>query len=93
MVVSIVIGVPWGTPKSSISNDGSFPSKPFLGIPFAASEVFVELRTARPVMTCEGAEFPRLSAAGGLNLRQTGRGAGHPMDLGVAMARYPFIAG
>eukprot|EP00435_Cladocopium_sp_Y103_P054164 s404_g17.t1 len=34
--------------------------------------VFVELRTARPVMTCEGAEFPRLSGAGGINLRQTG---------------------
>lgn len=34
--------------------------------------VFVELRTARPVMTCEGGEFPRLSGGGGINLRQTG---------------------
>lgn len=34
--------------------------------------VFVELRTARPVMTCEGGDFPRLSGGGGINVRQTG---------------------
>ena len=34
--------------------------------------IFVELRTAKPVMTCEGAEFPRMSKGGGMNLRQTG---------------------
>ncbi|CAJ1341174.1 unnamed protein product, partial [Effrenium voratum] len=34
--------------------------------------IFVELRTAKPVMSCEGADFPRLSAGGGVNLRQTG---------------------
>ncbi|CAE7610650.1 unnamed protein product [Symbiodinium necroappetens] len=34
--------------------------------------VFVELRTAKPVMTCEGAEFPRMREGGGINLRQTG---------------------
>ncbi|CAK8990551.1 Uncharacterized protein SCF082_LOCUS2283 [Durusdinium trenchii] len=34
--------------------------------------IFVELRTARPVITGEGAMFPRGGAGGGLNLRQTG---------------------
>mmetsp|Transcript_11555 Transcript_11555/g.21891 ORF Transcript_11555/g.21891 Transcript_11555/m.21891 type:complete len:564 (+) Transcript_11555:23-1714(+) len=34
--------------------------------------IFVELRTAKPVMTCEGAEFPRTTSDGGINLRQTG---------------------
>mmetsp|Transcript_32726 Transcript_32726/g.92243 ORF Transcript_32726/g.92243 Transcript_32726/m.92243 type:complete len:552 (+) Transcript_32726:54-1709(+) len=35
-----------------------------------ARAIFVELRTARPVIKCEGAELPR--AGGGINLRQTG---------------------
>ena len=35
---------------------GSFPG-----------EVFVELRTCRPVMTCEGSDYPNH-----VNLRQTG---------------------
>lgn len=34
--------------------------------------IFIELRTALPVMTCEGSQFPRATPGGGMNLRQTG---------------------
>ena len=49
------------SPVSNILRFRGFPGFP--GFP----EVFVELRTSRPVMTCEGSDYPNH-----VNLRQTG---------------------